>query len=587
MAITVKTGSGMNPPAKRQPAASKRVPAYRDRRFSIISDDDDSDNSDASFGGSDEEVEVVKTVHHRKHGAKPHQTSDQVPSHTASESSDALVIADDQELDDDLVDAVISKEEEKLHGLYDYSAHDDSEILDLQFDFDKTAKDDVIQQLNDEDLGEVIEDLSQVTPKSDDSPALLEVPKFDYTELNSDADYEFDPDDLIRTLQNDDDEVELELLGNSDEANISSVADEPILKQETEAIVKQEEQKNDEDDEFEEIDLSGYKDLLDRTYVPQSAVFSESEDDDNDDDDADADAQDANDKNDQDSEDDSNLIQYFFSSDESSDGEDSEATDEDTSLPRKSTRKIGSKRAKEVLSSSKNNFRAPKLGTFLVSRNKKPFGIIDGYSTRFLMPRGNKLSILKGAPATVVIDGAHSKSQRPKSGTPVSLEDLLNISEFEDEGEDVDDASNFEWDSFFKEKRIPLTAFRNRGLLNNSSSYADATRKYKFEQIKRHHHHHHHHKDDKARSKSSRRRKGSRRKEVNFEEEFVLSPSQPVKLKKGSKRRIRRKSMAEAQSEGLRTTKSGLFNEDVLKDVEEVMVDLGAGEEYGFLFAEQ
>ncbi|VEU22647.1 DEKNAAC103381 [Brettanomyces naardenensis] len=616
------------------------------------------------------------------------------------------------ELDDSIVDAVISAEEKRMPELFENSSGgaalvtSSSDEREFPFEFQSVATPkDEPSGLNDEDLGELVESLSPLPPqksalKVSGEPMTLDVPKFDENEINSDADYDFDPNELIRTLQNDDDE--LELLGNSDEdysnfllrATSGGIAasdriDNYLTKQETEVMVndldgfgrskvsdlgsdaikveeladKEEEeeesegegQDEDSDDDVEDsLDLLGFREIFDGDklesgglYVPQSAVFSEDED--GDDEEIDGDLENSREEGQDDdlsdysdgSDNETNLLHYFFSSSSSeSEGEegrqmvgdtiasDSEETDEDTTIPRKSTHKIGSKRAKEVLSSSKNNFRAPKLGTFIVSQNRKPFGIIDGYSTRFLHPKGNKLSILKGTRAPVDITKGLSKeqrlvlqhqqlqqqriqrqAQRPNSKSAVALDELLNISEFEDD-EAINDASKFEWDSFFSQKRVPLNAFRNRGLVNNGSSnnYADATREYTFQSdtpmVRRphhhHHHHHHHHKPGKPipialklGHKNSKEKviKSSKktgfRKELNFGDEFVMSPSEPLKLRKGSKKRMRRKSIVEAQAEGFRATKSGLFNEEVLNDIEALLMDVGATEDYNFLFSNE
>lgn len=63
----------------------------------------------------------------------------------------------------------------------------------------------------------------------------------------------------------------------------------------------------------------------------------------------------------------------------------SESTDVDESLPRNTNTspQIGSKKATEVLSSKTADYRPPMLGSW-VTIDSKPFGIIDGMSTRSL-----------------------------------------------------------------------------------------------------------------------------------------------------------------------------------------------------------
>ncbi|GME86188.1 unnamed protein product [[Candida] boidinii] len=157
-------------------------------------------------------------------------------------------------------------------------------------------------------------------------------------------------------------------------------------------------------------------------------------------------------------------------------------TDEDVSVPKKVKKYAGSKIAKEVLSSSKNNFRAPILGTFNTSKFKKPFGIIDGFSTRFLHPANerdgtSRSSILKGEHSSalsnisnITINSNNNLSHLRNSGnsmsqSPVALDEFINISEFEEDDADVIE-SNKHWNPF-KERSIPLSAFRNKGLINN------------------------------------------------------------------------------------------------------------------------
>ena len=218
-----------------------------------------------------------------------------------------------------------------------------------------------------------------------------------------------------------------------------------------------------------------------------------------------------------------------------------------------------------------------------------------------------------------------------KKDRVVALDDLINISEFEDD--DVDhDNSGTKWDSYFKKRRVPLTAFRTRTLMNSgalkNNNYEDATRKYTFRTTelpssrRRHHHHHKHsgsHSSRKLSASKLRResfgleKSGSKHFEglklglappktgnhvswrtynnINSEQfipdgikdAVVVEPA--MKLKQSTKKRLRRKSMAEAQAKGFRATKSGLFNEDMLKDVESMLVDIGAAEDCNFLFS--
>ncbi|EDK45961.1 hypothetical protein LELG_04140 [Lodderomyces elongisporus NRRL YB-4239] len=72
--------------------------------------------------------------------------------------------------------------------------------------------------------------------------------------------------------------------------------------------------------------------------------------------------------------------------DEDNGYESSESTDVDESLPKSSVAaSVGSKKATEVLSSKTADYRPPMLGSW-VTIDSKPFGIIDGLSTRSLQP---------------------------------------------------------------------------------------------------------------------------------------------------------------------------------------------------------
>ncbi|GMM30354.1 Ifh1 protein [Martiniozyma asiatica (nom. inval.)] len=66
-----------------------------------------------------------------------------------------------------------------------------------------------------------------------------------------------------------------------------------------------------------------------------------------------------------------------------------------------------------------------------------------------------------------------------------------------------------------------------------------------------------------------------------------VSFSQPLPLKSRramSKSRMRRASVVEAQAEGLRATKNGVFDESVIEDVEAFLIDVGGADEFSFLY---
>lgn len=189
----------------------------------------------------------------------------------------------------------------------------------------------------------------------------------------------------------------------------------------------------------------------------------------------------------------------------------SESTDVDETLPRNTnlSPQIGSKKATEVLSSKTADYRPPMLGSW-VTIDSKPFGIIDGMSTRSLqqqhqqqqhqVPPTNKMQEPRG----MVVDrrpfspASHSGLAMAQSlgkrksyghirqhnmqplmsmqvqvqGQPNSddqlvlgLDDLLNVSEL-----DNDDENDVRiWRDFnnAQKSRVPLGAFRNKSILHN------------------------------------------------------------------------------------------------------------------------
>ncbi|KAG7833677.1 hypothetical protein KL943_003785 [Ogataea angusta] len=682
--------------SKRVPQASKHLPppaggahSRSSRRFSIVSDSEESESSeesedsdsgssategdyrissarrqvdeiissssesdDESSSSDDDNVDFVQLTKERARAMKaatrhksPRKSSKKVSKKAAKSASskkgpreyERAMEADEdeeEELDDDIVDQVLENEERKFKDL--------DPVADIQLDNEPV---DYANMITEEDLGEEVDIGTFHDATIIDETVSLDVPKFDDQEIDSDADYEFDKNDLIQTLQNDNDDLELLAFGNSDDDyDFLLPEDDPyfkednyLLKEETDALVNDvndvndysssaatprssivEENTNateedqddghvrvkemkpekvkylpapedsDEDDEDEDdladIDVSAFDDIFTSDYdhysgkrgqsvVPMNAIVS-------DEDDSDGENQ---------------LLQYFFSSDSSASekedehenssaeedaGErDGDETDEDTSLPVRSTRKIGSKSAKEVLSSSKNNFRAPVLGTFIISKTRKPFGIIDGISTRFLHPgQDNRTSVVKGTRMSV----GHRQRQRTQtqpSAPPIALDELLNISEFEDE--EQEQTTSVDWD-LFHERRVPLSSFRNKGIVNSTyyQPHPDATRKYSFGD----------HRRKKMRATvAALEKKKKKRARGSFGGELMIPANTAKSLRKASKRlhklsKGRRQSVAEAQAEGLRPTKGGLFSEEILNDVEELLVDIGHNDDVRFLF---
>ncbi|KAG7743368.1 hypothetical protein KL930_003611 [Ogataea haglerorum] len=631
-----------------------RVSSARRQVDEIISSSFESD--DQSSSSDDDNVDFVQLTKERARAMKaatrhksPRKSSKKTSKKAAKSAGsrkrlEALEQAveaeedEEEELDDDIVDQVLEDEERK------FKAQDPTP--DIQLDDERV---DYANAIAEEDLGEEVDIGTFHDATIIDETVSLEVPKFDDQEIDSDADYEFDKNDLIQALQNDNDDLELLAFGNSDDDyDFLLPEDDPyfkddnyLLKEETDALVNDvndvndysssaatprssvvEEATNngeggqdeghvrvkemkpekvkylpapedsDEDDEDDEdladIDVSAFDDIFTSDYdhysgkrgqgvVPMNAIVS-------DEDDSDGENQ---------------LLQYFFSSDSSASekedehdnssaeedvgdkvGErDGDETDEDTSLPVHSTRKIGSKSAKEVLSSSKNNFRAPVLGTFIISKTRKPFGIIDGISTRFLHPgQDNRTSVVKGTRMSVA-NRQRQRTQTQPSAPPIALDELLNISEFEDE--EQEQTTSVDWD-LFHERRVPLSAFRNKGVVNNTyyQPHPDATRKYSFGD----------HRRKKMRATVAALEKTKKRRaRGSFGGELMIPANTAKSLRKASKRlhklsKGRRQSVAEAQAEGLRPTKGGLFSEEILCDVEELLVDIGHNDDLRFLF---
>lgn len=222
-----------------------------------------------------------------------------------------------------------------------------------------------------------------------------------------------------------------------------------------------------------------------------------------------------------------------------------ESTDVDLSLPASSANnQTGSKVAKEVLSSKTADYRPPVLGTW-VAVDCKPFGIIDGLSTRTLNQTKNPRS-----------KGWRNFSIKPDSeDSAIELDELLNISEL-----DNDDENDIRiWRDFNNNKKhVPLGAFRDKLHINNQvvvpepmAGFSTSKMNTDFNTRKKFHNEH-------------RDRKPNAKKALS-----TAVKDSPIP----SKKKRRRQSNADAVSEGYRPTKSGLFSENVLADVEEVLGD--------------
>lgn len=554
------------------------------------------------------------------------------------------------------------------------------EDINFQFEFDQSRHENVFEDSDDdskstqinsktqadieeeEDIGEEVQDNSS-RPDFEfnfDEP-LIDVPKIKDEDLNSDDEYEFDDNDLLATLQaeNDVDEFlspEPKEKIRTRQSSMSSFNDEtedPFLKEEEKFLVNEFEINGFDDEEpgpnntetarvMDSFNMTGSQSDKVIQYASSSEDASESdfgdlkldfEDQDNDDfiDFIDINAPASpNDKNiegkistisnrkkdrkeptpkkrgkrrgplDSEEEDDSYLWNYFFSSDAESDAErddldeydveeqllleevfrkdfeekqkqlsqdepamniqdsrfdagyeSGESTDIDLSLPSSGlNNKLGSKLAKEVLSSRTADYRPPVLGTW-VAIDSKPFSIIDGLSTRTL---SNNQSNQRN-PRTKNWK-SFSLNHHDSDDLAIDLEELLNVSEL-----DNDDENDVRiWRDFNNNKKhVPLGAFRNKSKMhqphvteplsgyNVSKMNTGVTGRRSLQ----------------VRAKLAAQRELESQSNANLVKEL----SMPSKLRR------RRASIADAVSEGYRPTKSGLFSENVLADVEEVMGD--------------
>lgn len=472
----------------------------------------------------------------------------------------------------------------------------------------------------DEDVGE------EISPSNDpiditkhfegefdfDSP-MIPVPRIKDEDLNSDDEYAFDDNELLATLHDDDgmDEyLDDNYSGKSRNNSMGSLGDDEFLKEEEKFLVNEFEN-NGFDDEVgdfslnEKIGMDSFNEDQEKHIVQYESTASESgcyEDEDEDEDefedfvDFDVPIFDEiekqnlsdNEKTDSlsgvgqyfkkpnkvkkkkkktktinsDEDDDSYLWNYFFSSGESeeeieryndasedeavnvdhlfadlneknrklsqanikktSDDEEvyesGDSTDEDLNLPKSSKSKIGSKKAKEVLSSKTADYRPPILGTW-VAVDSKPFGIIDGLSTRTLVRAEPRRKVL------------------PDDELALGLDELLNVSELDD-----DDENDIKiWRDFNSKKVVPLGAFRNK---STNAMYPNP----EFNYLQR-------------KNPVSKVAKKPRRNSVNSK------PERKADVRKQQKRR------SSESVEGFRPTKSGLFSEHALADIEEVLGD--------------
>ncbi|CAI5759862.1 unnamed protein product [Candida verbasci] len=229
-------------------------------------------------------------------------------------------------------------------------------------------------------------------------------------------------------------------------------------------------------------------------------------------------------------------IDYNDSLDEDEYNDSSESTDIDENIPKSnSSRNIGGlKKATEVLSSKTADYRPPILGSW-VTIDSKPFGIIDGLSTRTLQPK-QKQQQQQGQGLPNIPNNIPRKSIFVPNDDSVEmgLDELLNISELDNN--DENDAKI--WRDFNNHKKIPLGAFRNKSILQQNTNQGEFKRRY----------------SNSNSNSNSNIKKSSPKSGVN-------------------KERRRQQSILEAVNEGYRPTKSGLFSENALADVEELLGD--------------
>lgn len=505
--------------------------------------------------------------------------------------------------------------------------------INFKFEFDDTNTASVIEKDSEEDeeedIGEEVkEDPNSYTLNVQFDEPLMHVPKIKDDELNSDDDYEYDDNDLLATLQADNDIDEF-ITGNappvvprtrnSSFGSLGDDTEDPFLREEEKYLVNEFETNgfdNDEEDRMQtaramdsfnsqraevlEYASSSENSQYSEDTTTKAQTFEEDDDADDYDDFIDFDVplfeetessvapkkheseQKKKHKHkrrgplDSEDDDDSYLWNYFFSSDgespasegdpydveeqlileeifrqdkqefhkdsslepvEELEYDSGESTDVDLSLPPTNQNQLGSKMAKEVLSSKTADYRPPVLGTWIAIESE-PFGIIDGLLTRTLNNYGAK-NPRKGWRSI-----NFGKTELEDSA--IELDELLNISEL-----DNDDENDIRiWRDFNnREKQVPLGAFRNKSHLNPvivpepMAGFSTSKMNTDF---------------------NSKKVKRKTRKPVAPPKKEVALPS---KLKRRSA------SIADAVSEGYRPTKSGLFSENVLADVEEVLGD--------------
>lgn len=653
--------------------------------FSSDEEEDEDEEEDDSSSSEEEGIDYVQLTKNRRK-LKDHKFIKETRISTESAEEGEIIEQSASELDDDLVDQVLMKEEKKFN---DEVSLNDLDDLDFDLDFNdssifdpenigNTSSLQVSKKL--EDIGEVIPS-KNLSNRKNSLHVEMKVPKFDEKDIDSEDDYELDKDQLIQTLMADNDDSELQIEGDEDddgddfdrlaesrrqytpgserdvitgddeEEDVSDADSDKLMALETKAMVDDFYENRtrkllrrgsiyrngvvvDMDDDLELDRLDNFEDMFPKqqaSFRRRSSILDQSLLSSSDDDDglskfrskvkrrkskkSSKKASDIRrmlgpikdgeyiDTIESDSNDDTNLVLNILNEEDENSSSilSDDETDEDFDLPNKSTKRHkGSRHAKEVLSSSSLGFGAPPLGTFTT---RKPYSVIDGVSTRFVQPFESPRKAAKLA---------KRGSLRPKEdqmGDPIPLDELLNIDEFdEDNGVDEDDPfddpahdheTNDKLQEMFGEKRIPLTAFRNKGLVN----------KYPQQLVEPLHQH--------RRKTIKKRVKIALVEEVppamqempalpplKELDEYIISNQgeiegfaaiasddeevDAVAVKahtNGRRKLLRRASMVEAQREGKRATKAGVFDAGVMENVEAFLVDVGANDEFSFLVA--
>ncbi|CAH6719778.1 transcriptional regulator Ifh1p [[Candida] jaroonii] len=536
-----------------------------DSEVSVISDEEESSSDDS-------DVDFVKLQAQKKIRSMPERRRGSVtkPKYGRRRSETALpedikfefeFKGDENALESDSGEEEEADEEDDDDNDDENDDNEEDDIgEDVGEDIGEEVKDSIL--LEEEDLGEAIDG-----PIPDDNKLKLDldfnipVPNFNEEDLNSDEDYEIDDNELLATLQADNDLEDFDEKVPKRNSIVSIDEDEEeFLKQEEKFLVNEFEnngfdeegkQYSDEEDEFED----DFDDMVDFTMDLDQEEFNSGK----------KVSKIKRKGYDSDDDDDSYLWNYFFSSDNDSESGDlnspkknkdseylsialdnhddenydsGESTDVDSNIPT-SNNSAGSQKAKEVLSSKTADYRPPVLGTWIAVESK-PFSIIDGLSTRSLNSN-YRHSIAK----------PYSKRRKSFVGTPhaddsaLGLDELLNVSEM-----DYDDTNDVKiWRDFNNQKkRVPLGAFRNKSYLQNSPQDVMASNVQ------------YNHTTKTNNDFNQRRYSLSNHKKKN------LTPVPP-------KSKRRRASKVEAFNEGYRPTKSGLFSEQALLDVEEVLGD--------------